>query len=87
MEDLRENFSKRFQDLNGRQTQMSLRPSSVDVENVNHDYIQLELLDLESNEALHDAFQEKLLLEEKYPVLWNNARIWICQFAWTYCCE
>jgi len=36
-EDLRENFSKRFQDLNGQETQMNLfqKPFGVDVESVN----------------------------------------------------
>jgi len=36
-EDLRENFSKRFQDLNGQETQMNLfqRPFGVDGESVN----------------------------------------------------
>jgi len=36
-EDLRENFSKRFQDLNGQETQMYLflEPFGVNVKNVN----------------------------------------------------
>jgi len=36
-EDLRENFSKRFQDLNGQKTQMNFlkKTFDVDVENVN----------------------------------------------------
>jgi len=36
-EDLRENFSKFFQDLNGQKTQMNLiqKPFGVNVENVN----------------------------------------------------
>jgi len=49
---------------------------------------------LQSNEALHNAIQESSLLDfcsqvkqEKYPVVLNNVRIWICQFASTYCCE
>jgi len=58
-EDLRANFSKPFQDLNGRETQMNLfqSPFTMNVENVNDDYAQVEVLDLQSNEALHDAFQ------------------------------
>ena len=36
-ENLRENFSKRFQDRNGQETQMNLfqKPCGVNVENVN----------------------------------------------------
>jgi len=36
-EDLRENFSKRFQDLNGQENHMNLfqKPFGVNVENVN----------------------------------------------------
>jgi len=32
-------------------------PFTMNVENVNDDYAQVEVLDLQSNEALHDAFQ------------------------------
>ena len=93
---LRENFSKRFQDLNDRKTQMKLfqRPFSVDVEYIDDADTQLELLDLRSNQVLHDVFQQNSLLEfysrleeEKYPVLLRNAKIWICLFASTYCFE
>ena len=97
-EDLRENFSKRFQDLNGRKTQMNLfqRPFSVDVEYIDDADTQLELLDLRLNQVLHDVFQQNSLflfkefhsrLEDKYPVFLRNAKIWICQFASTYSCE
>ena len=64
------------------------------VVNANDADSQLELLDLLSNEALPDTFHKNSLLDfysrleqEKYPVLSNNARVWICQFASTYCCE
>jgi len=38
-EDLRENFLKRFQDLNGQETQMNFfkEPFDVNVENINGD--------------------------------------------------
>ena len=94
--DLSENFSKRFQDLSGRKTQRTLfqRPFSVDVEYIDDADTQLELLDLRSNQVLHDVFQQNSLLEfysrleeEKYSVLLRNAKIWICQFASTYCFE
>ena len=95
-EDLRENFSKHFQDLNDRETQINLfqRPFSVDVENVNEADAQLEHSNLHSNKPLLDTFQENSLLDfysrleqEKYSVLSNNARVWICQLASTYCCK
>ena len=69
------------------------RPFSVDVEYIDDADTQLELLDLRSNQVLHDVFQQNSLLEfysrleEKYPVLLKNAKIWICQFASTYCFE
>ena len=46
--DLRENFSKRFQDLNGRKTQIKLfqRPFSVNVEYIDDADTKLEFLDL-----------------------------------------
>ena len=58
--DLRENFSKRFQDLNGRKTQINLfqRPFSLDGEYIGDADTQLELLDLRSNQVLHDVFQQ-----------------------------
>jgi len=58
-EDLCENFSKCFQDLNNLERQMILFkiPFSVNAENVNGADGQLELLDLQSNEALHNPFQ------------------------------
>ena len=56
------------------------RPFSVDVENVNDADAQLQHSDLQSNEAMHDTFQENSLLDfysrleqEKYPVLLNIA--------------
>ena len=64
----------------------------MDIEKVNDAGAQLELPDLQSNEAMHDTFQENSLLnfysrQEKYPVLLNNARVCICQFASIYCCK
>ena len=93
---LRENFSKRFQDLNGRKTQINLfqQPFSANVEYIDDADTQVELLDLRSNQLLLDDSQQNLLSEfysrlkqEKYLVLLRNAKIWICQFASTYSCE
>ena len=49
--------SKRFQDLNGRKTHMNLfqRPFSVDVKYIDDADTQLKLLDLSSNQILHDV--------------------------------
>ena len=94
--DLRENFSNVFKIFNGWKTQMKLfqRPFNLDVEYIDDADTQLELLDLRSNQVLHDVFQQNSLLElysrfeeEKNPVLLRNAKIWICQFASTYCFE
>ena len=79
-----------FQDLSGQKTQMTLfqRPFSVDVEYADDADTQLELLDLRPNQVLHDVFQQNSLLEfysrleeEKYPVLFRNAKIWICKYV------
>ena len=70
------------------------RPFSVDVEYIDDADTQLELLDLRSNQVLHDVFQQNLLLEfysrleeEKYSVLLRDAKICICLFSSTYSCE
>ena len=95
-EDLNENFKKRFHDLSGREKHLSLfeRPFTVKVEEIENAELQLELLDLRSNEGLRDVYQEQSLLqfysqlqEETYPVLLKNARFWIAQFGSTYRCE
>ena len=58
--DLRENLLKRFQNLYGQKTQMKLfqRPFSVNVKYIDDADTQLELLDLRSNQVLHDVFQQ-----------------------------
>ena len=60
------------------------RSFSVDVESIDDADTQLKLLDLRSNQVLHDVFQQNSLLElyyrleeENYPVLLRNAKIWI----------
>ena len=56
-----EDFVNTFQNaFKNRKTQINSfqRLFSVDVDNVNDAHAQLELLDLRSNEALHDTFQE-----------------------------
>ena len=95
-EDLNDSFQKRFHDLNGREKHLSLfqRPFTVKVEEIEDAELQLELLDLRSNEGMKDIYQEQSLLqfysqleEETYPVLLKNARFWIAQFGSTYRCE
>ena len=95
-EDLNESFKKRFHDLSGREKHLSLfeRPFTVKVEEIENAELQLELLDLRSNEGLRDVYQEQWLLqfysqlqEETYPVLLKNARFWIAQFGSTYRCK
>ena len=95
-EDLKESFKKRFHDLSGREKHLSLfdRSFTVKVEEIENAELQLELLDLRSNEGLREVYQEQSLLqfysqlqEETYPVLLKNARFWIAQFGSTYRCE
>ena len=95
-EDLNESFKKCFHDLSDREKHLSLfeRPFTVKVEEIENAELQLELLDLRSNEGLRDVYQEQSLLqfysqlqEETYPVLLKNARFWIAQFGSTYRCE
>ena len=77
-EDLNESFKKRFHDLRGREKQLTVfeRPFTVKVEEIDNAELQLELLDLRSNEGLRDVYQEQSLLqfysqlqEDTYPVL------------------
>ena len=95
-EDLCENFAKRFHDLGNREKHLSLfqRPFTVNVEEIKDAELQLELLDLKSNEVMKDIYQEQSILqfysrleEEAYPVLLKNARFLITQFGSTYRCE
>nr|XP_039273860.1 general transcription factor II-I repeat domain-containing protein 2-like [Styela clava] len=85
--DLRQIFSKRFQDFNDRKAQTNLfqRPLSVDVEFIEDADAQLELLDSKSNQVLQDVFQQNAILEfysrheeANYPVLLRNSKVWIC---------
>ena len=59
-EDLNESFKKRFHDLSGREKHLLLfeRPFTVKVEEIENAELQLELLDLKSNEGLRDVYQE-----------------------------
>ena len=90
---LNESFKKRFHDLSGWEKHLSLFEWSfiVKVEEIENAELQLELLDLRSNEGLRDVYQEQSLLqfysqlqEETYPVLLKNACFWIAQFGSTY---
>ena len=64
-EDLNKSFKKRFHDLSGREKHLSLfeRPFIVKVEEIENAELQLELLDLRSNEGLRDVYQEQSLLQ------------------------
>jgi len=95
-EDLCESFAKRFHDRSNREKHLSFfqRPITVNVEEIKDAVLQLELLDLKSNEVMKDIYQELSILqfysrleEEAYPVLLKNARFWITQFGSTYRCE
>ena len=95
-EDLSESFAKRFHDLSNREKHLSLsqRPFAVNVEEIKNAELQLELLDLKSNEVMKDIYQEQSIIqfysrleEETYPVLLKNARFWITKFGSTYGCE
>ena len=66
----------------------------VKTEEIDNAELQLELLDLRSNEGLRDVYQEQSLLQfcpqlqkDTYPVLLKNARFWIAQFGSTYQCK
>ena len=81
-EDLCENFAKRFHGLGNREKHLSLfqRPFTVNVEEIKDAELQLELLDLKSNEVMKDIYQEQSILqfysrleEDAYPVLLKNA--------------
>ena len=94
--DLNKSFKKCFHDLSGQEKHLSLfeRPFTEKVKEIENTELQLELLDLRSNEGLRDIYQEQSLLqfysqlqEETYPVLLKNARFWIAQFGSTYWCE
>ena len=64
-ENLNESFKKRFHDLSGREKRLSLfeQPFTVKVEDIENAELQLELLDLRSNENLRDVYQEQSLLQ------------------------
>ena len=85
-------LKKRFHDLSGREKHLSLfeRPFTVKVEEIENAELQLELLDLKSNEGLRDVYQEQSLLQfysQLQEVLLKNARFWIAQLGSTYRCE
>ena len=94
--DLNESFKKPFRDLSGREKHLSLfeRPFTVKVEEIENAELQLELLDLRSNEGLRRRIPGTIAASvlfsvagETYPVLLKNARFWIAQFGSTYRCE
>ena len=95
-ENLCESFAKRFQDLKNGEKHLSLfqLPCTVNMQEIQDAKLQLELLDLKSNEVLKDVYQEQLIPyfhsqseEEAYPILLKNAPFWITQFGSTYRCE
>ena len=89
-------FYKKFQDLNGSEVELLLFQQlfHVNVEDITHAEIQLEVLNLQPNTSLEAAFLDHRLIEfyrrlavETYPTILQNARFWICQFDNIYCCE
>ena len=91
-QDLRENFYKKFQHLNGREVELLLfqQPFPVNVVDITHAETQLEVLDLQANTALKAAFIDHRLIEfyhhlddDSYPMILQNVRFWICQFGST----
>ena len=85
-------FEFEFQDLNGREVELSLFQQPFRV--ITHAETQLEVLDLQANTDLKGAFIDHGLIEfyrrlddKSYPMILQNARFCICQFGGTYCCE
>ena len=76
-QDLGESFSKKFQDLNGREIELSLfQQRFVNVEDITHAETQLEVLDLQANTDLKGAFIDHGLIEfyrhldnKSYPMI------------------
>jgi len=75
-------IANHFHNLSDREKHLSLfqRPSTMNVEEIEDAELQLELLDLKSNEVMKDIYQEQSILqfysrleEDAYPVLLKNA--------------
>ena len=88
-------FSDRFQDFNHQDFyfKMLSSPFEVDVESVPEN-LQMELLELQGDNNLHQRFKETSLLEfykllprEEYPQILKQARNYISIFGSTYLCE
>ena len=64
-QDLGESLLKKFQDLNGREVELSLfqQPFCVNVEDITHAETQFEVLDLQANTDLKAAFIDYGLIE------------------------
>jgi len=92
---LREELARRFADFNAMEHEFDLQksPFSYDVESV-ADELQMELIDLQADNALKSSFEKKPLIdfyESLYPEKFKNikefARKMFVLFASTYICE
>ena len=95
LQSLKMTFSDRFQDFNHQDFyfKMLSSPFEVDVESVPEN-LQMELLELQGDNNLHQRFKETSLLEfykllprEEYPQILKQARNYISIFGSTYLCE
>ena len=95
MTGLREEFAQRFADFNAMEHEFDLvkSPFSYDVETV-ADELQIELIDLQADNALKNSFEKKPLIEfcksfdpEKFKNVKEFARKIFVLFASTYICE
>ena len=92
---LRKEFSRRFADFNATEHDFDVlkSPFSCDVETVANE-LQLELIDLQADNALKSNFEKKSLIEfykslhpEKFRNVKQFARKMLVMFASTYICE
>jgi len=94
LEALIHSFNCRFQDFEQRRQQMQIfaDPFAVPMDEVSPDY-QLELIDLQSSDAMRAAFRDKTLLDfyKSLPAtfvhLKDNALVHASMFGSTYRCE
>ena len=95
LQSLKMEFSDRFQDFNHQESYFTMisSPFEVDVDSVPEN-LQMELLELQGDNNLHQSFKETSLLEfykslprEDYPQILKQARNFISIFGSTYVCE
>ena len=95
LQSLNKEFSDRFKDFNHQDSYFTMisSPFEVDVE-FTPENLQMELLELKGDNALHQRFKETSLVEfykslprEDYPQILKQARNYISIFGSTYQCE